>query len=177
MTEFDIMLANIKAYLDSPSSLPFWWTVLIVSLILLPVTLVHGWRKAKANMTEEQRRMMQERWRETQRLSEERAIQREAEREARRKAANPVKTRLLDSGTTTQMRTGGAVHALGRAAVGNLIAGPLGALAGAATTPGRVSERREVAFKVWFEDGHTEVQVLTLPDVRYKKYLELLDVE
>jgi len=92
--------------------------------------------------------------------------------EKRKQMPKPIKTKILDSGSDGT-KSGG----VGRAVVGDIIAGPVGAVVGA-TTSGH-KNKGFTMFKVWYDDGHVEVEKIFHDDrsLKYKKYLELLEDE
>ncbi len=95
---------------------------------------------------------------------------------AERKRTTPAKTHLMDQGYRQIEKGSSELRALGRPAVGDWVAGTPGVLVRAATTPPRRPLKiRTVVFKVWYEDGHTAIEVLHLPDMRYKKYMKLTE--
>ena len=94
------------------------------------------------------------------------------EKELRKAARTPVKTRILDGGTSSSNTHASGV---GRAIVGGIVAGPVGAIVGAATAGSRTTQNNYTMFKIWYGDGHTSVEKVYHTDYHYKKYLELLD--
>ena len=79
-----------------------------------------------------------------------------------------VKTKILDVFSEYTTHKEGVA---GRALVGGIIAGPIGALAGASTAGSRTYEHRKTRFKIWYADGHTAVKVVRNDS---SKYLELI---
>lgn len=79
-----------------------------------------------------------------------------------------VKTKILDSGSD-----GTKAGGVGRAVVGDIIAGPVGAVVGA-TTAGHKNQGFTV-FKVWYDNGDIEVEKIAHSDSKYMEYLKLLD--
>lgn len=86
-----------------------------------------------------------------------------------------VKTKFIDSShtATSQIKTGSAV---GRAAVGGLIAGPVGALVGAGTAKQKTVEHHTTTFMVYYDDGSRKAETVSNGSYQYKRYMELLDV-
>ena len=84
----------------------------------------------------------------------------------------PVKTKILDH-TSGAMKGGGG--GVGRAIIGGAIAGPAGAIVGAGTRKQKFTQNQYTMFKVWYSDGHTEVEKVSHNLPKYKKYLELLE--
>lgn len=84
----------------------------------------------------------------------------------------PVKTKILDHGSgAVEMQKGG----LGRAVVGGVLAGGAGAIIGANTGKRTLKSNSFTAFKVWFDDGHTEIQKVPQESELYLTYLNLLE--
>lgn len=87
-----------------------------------------------------------------------------------------VKTKILDAGTD-----GTKAGGVGRAIVGDMVShavgvkGPVGAIVGA-TTAGHKNKGFTV-FKVWYDDGHTEVEKVPQESPKYLDYLKLLEEE
>lgn len=94
------------------------------------------------------------------------------EKEARRKATTPVKTKILDGGTSSTTTQASGV---GRAIVGGIIAGPTGAIVGAATAGKKTTEHNYTVFKVWYEDGHTDVEKVEHGTKKYDQYIRLIE--
>jgi len=87
-----------------------------------------------------------------------------------------VKTKILDAGTD-----GTKAGGVGRAIVGDVVShavgvkGHVGAIVGA-TTAGHKNKGFTV-FKVWYDDGHTDVERVAHDDPKYMDYLKLLEDE
>jgi len=96
----------------------------------------------------------------------------EEEREARKKATTPIKTKILDGGTSATTTKAGGV---GRAIAGGIVAGPIGAVVGAATAGHKTTSTNYTVFKIWYQDGHSEVEQVEHGTAKYKKYLELIE--
>lgn len=85
-----------------------------------------------------------------------------------------VKTKILDSGSD-----GTKAGGVGRAIVGDMIShavgvkGPVGAIVGA-TTAGHENKSFTI-FKVWYDDGHEEIEKVMHDDEKYMRYLDLLE--
>ena len=85
-----------------------------------------------------------------------------------------VKTKILDSGSD-----GTKAGGVGRAIVGDMIShavgvkGPVGAIVGA-TTAGHENKSFTI-FKVWYDDGHEEIEKVMHNDEKYMRYLDLLE--
>lgn len=86
-----------------------------------------------------------------------------------------VRTKFIDSShtATSQTKAGSVV---GRAAVGSLIAGPVGALVGAGTAKHRIVEHHTTTFMVYYDDGSRKAETVSNGSYQYKQYMELLDV-
>lgn len=93
----------------------------------------------------------------------------------RKKEPQAIKTRFIDSSYTTQSRvkTGSAV---GRAAVGSLIAGSVGAMVGAGTAKHRTIEHHTTTFMVYYDNDSRKVETVKNGTYKYNKYMELLDM-
>ena len=85
-----------------------------------------------------------------------------------------VKTKILDTGSD-----GTKAGGVGRAIVGDMIShavgvkGPVGAIVGA-TTAGHENKSFTI-FKVWYDDGHEEIEKVMHDDEKYMRYLDLLE--
>ena len=85
-----------------------------------------------------------------------------------------VKTKILDSGSD-----GTKAGGVGRAIVGDMVShavgvkGPVGAIVGA-TTAGHENKSFTI-FKVWYDDGHEEIEKVMHNDEKYMRYLDLLE--
>ena len=85
-----------------------------------------------------------------------------------------VKTKILDTGSD-----GTKAGGVGRAIVGDMIShavgvkGPVGAIVGA-TTAGHENKSFTI-FKVWYDDGHEEIEKVMHNDEKYMRYLDLLE--
>ena len=80
----------------------------------------------------------------------------------------PVRTKILDTSSD-----GTQANGVGRAVVGGLVAGSLGAVVGA-TTAGHKNKGFTI-FKVWYSDGSTQIEKVFHKDYKYREYLELLE--
>ena len=86
----------------------------------------------------------------------------------------PVRTKILDTGSD-----GTKAGGVGRAIVGDMIShavgvkGPVGAIVGA-TTAGHENKSFTI-FKVWYDDGHEEIEKVMHNDEKYMRYLDLLE--
>ena len=83
-----------------------------------------------------------------------------------------VKTKILDHGSGNLVGSGGGV---GRAIVGGALFGSTGAIVGAATRKQKYAQTQYTMFKVWYPDGHTEIEQVEHGTAKYKKYLELIE--
>lgn len=79
-----------------------------------------------------------------------------------------VKTKILDGGSD-----GTKAGGVGRAIVGDIVAGPVGAVVGAATAGHK--NMGFTVFKVWYDDGHDDVEKIAHDDPKYMEYLKLLE--
>ena len=124
-------------------------------------------------------------------LKEERAAQRakrEEERAARRASGDtagarfvqsvkasmdvhPVKTQIIGIGHN-EKKTG----TVGRAVVGAAVAGPVGALVGAASA-GTKQVGDNVSFLVYYSDDHKDIVTVPKGSGRYKELMAILDTE
>jgi len=88
-----------------------------------------------------------------------------------------LKTVLLDKhGNTVSTTRTSTSSALGRGLVGGAVAGPLGAVAGAATAKQRTvsSSDDEYIFRVYWGDQTVTVEKCRYGDYWYKRYIEKL---
>lgn len=84
----------------------------------------------------------------------------------------PVKTKILDHSNGQLVGNGGGV---GRAIVGGAIAGEVGAIIGASTRKQKFTQKQYTIFRVWYQDGHDEVEKVEHGTAKYKRYLKLLE--
>ena len=97
-----------------------------------------------------------------------------AKREQRALAQTVVKTKILDSHSTMTSK-GSVASSVGRAAVGNFIAGPIGAVVGASTGKRTYHEYKNTTFKVWYGDGSTKIKTVSSGSYDWKQYMEKLE--
>lgn len=86
-----------------------------------------------------------------------------------------IKTRFIDSSHTATSKTKTS-SAVGRAAVGGLIAGPVGALVGAGTAKQKTVEHHTTTFMVYYDDGSKKVETVSNGSYQYDRYMQLLDM-
>ena len=82
-----------------------------------------------------------------------------------------VKTRIVDVKSKHTTYNNGT----GRAVAGYIIAGPVGGLVGAMTGKSTEFEEKETTFKVWYADGHTDIETVRNGTEKWKKYLNLME--
>lgn len=91
-----------------------------------------------------------------------------------------IKTKYIDSDHTvtqeTKVSTGSAI---GRAIVGDFVAGPIGAIIGSATAKEKVTihEKHTTTFMVYYSDGRRDYQTVENETELYKLYMEKLDLD
>lgn len=92
-----------------------------------------------------------------------------------RRQPQAIKTKFIDSShtATSRAKTGSAV---GRAAVGGMIAGPIGAIVGASTAKHKTTEHHTTTFMVYYDDGTRKVETVSNGSYQYDKYMKLLDM-
>lgn len=91
-----------------------------------------------------------------------------------------VKTKFVDSfHTVTPVVKSHPIKTLGGAMLGDAIAGPWGAIIGAAAVEPDVSvrEKREILFMVYYADGSVKSETVNFGSDRYKLYMEKLEPE
>ena len=102
------------------------------------------------------------------------AKRREKERRERDKSA--VSATLITTRQRTETRKS-VFGTVGRAAVGSMLAGPMGAFIGAATTPGKtVTTSEKAVFRVVYASGRVDVEKVDVGSARFKELVKLLDV-
>ena len=90
-----------------------------------------------------------------------------------------VKTMLLDKHDNSHSSTRTSTSsALGRGIVGAAIAGPIGALAGAATARSETvtNSDTEYTFKVWWSDDTTTIERCKYDDANYRRFIEKIEL-
>lgn len=91
-----------------------------------------------------------------------------------------VKTAIVDSShiatSSSKAKTGSAV---GRAVVGGMVAGPIGAIIGAGTAKQKttVTEHHTTTFMIWYTDGTRQHKTVENGGMWYNLYMEKLDIE
>ena len=98
------------------------------------------------------------------------------EKERKEQDKHPVSATLITTRQKTETRKS-VFGTIGRAAIGSAIAGPMGALIGAATTPGKTAITAEKAvFRVVYARGRVDVEEVAVGSARFKELSKLLDV-
>ena len=90
-----------------------------------------------------------------------------------------VKTKIVDSShTATASSKTSTASAIGRAAVGSAIAGPIGAVVGASTAKQRttVSEKHTTTFMIYFSDGSRKHETVDNNSQKYELYMRKLEL-
>lgn len=93
-----------------------------------------------------------------------------------KKPPEPIKTKFIDSShtVTSQVSTSSAV---GRAVIGGMIAGSVGAVIGAGTAKQNTYEKNTTTFMVYYDDGSRKVETVSNNSYIYKKYMNLLELD
>ena len=84
-----------------------------------------------------------------------------------------VKAEILSTGNGRAVTRTSVGSALGRAAVGGMLAGSVGAVAGAATGKKTTRFRGETTFRLTYGDGHTEIETVSDGTPVWEKYMKL----
>ena len=90
-----------------------------------------------------------------------------------------VKTKFIDSShTATSTSRTSTSSAIGRAAVGSMIAGPVGAVVGASTAKQRhtVNEHHTTTFMVYYSDGTHRHETVENNSSKYNLYMSKLEL-
>lgn len=113
-------------------------------------------------------------------FSREKAGKTKADKERREWLLNNIKkTKLITvdgQGSTSVTKSGGVI---GRAAVGTLIAGPVGGIIGASTARKRTTTTNEPSkymFMVYYKDGTRERDTVTEKDWEFEIYMDYIDL-
>ena len=85
-----------------------------------------------------------------------------------------MKAEILSHGDGRAVSKGSIGSALGRAAVGGMIAGGAGAFAGAVTGKRTTKFRGETTFRLTYGDGHTEIETVMDQTPIWEKYMKLV---
>lgn len=88
-----------------------------------------------------------------------------------------VKAEILSHGDGRAVSKGSIGSALGRAAVGGMIAGGAGAFAGAVTGKRTTKFRGETTFRLTYGDGHTEIETVMDQTPIWEKYMKLVPAQ
>lgn len=94
-------------------------------------------------------------------------------------SASVVKTKFIDSShTATSTSRTSTSSAIGRAAVGSMIAGPVGAVVGASTAKQRhtVNEHHTTTFMVYYSDGTHRHETVENNSSKYNLYMSKLEL-
>ena len=96
------------------------------------------------------------------------------EKERKEQDKRPVSATLITTRQKTETRKS-VFGTIGRAAVGSMLAGPMGALIGAATTPGKtVATSEKAVFRVVYASGRVDVEEVAVGSARFKELSKLL---
>lgn len=101
-------------------------------------------------------------------------IERHAALQKERDDKTPARTRLLTDQSTYTSK-GSLTSAAGRAVVGNLVAGPIGAMVGAGTAKRTTQEQKSQVFKVWYKSGREGIETAAVGSARWKELIEKLE--
>ena len=87
-----------------------------------------------------------------------------------------LKTRYMSGDTvvTSKLSTSSAV---GRAVVGNAIAGDVGAIVGASTAKQKTKEKHTTTFLVFYKDGHKNLETVEDGTLQFEVYVDKLEIE
>lgn len=87
-----------------------------------------------------------------------------------------LKTRYMSGDTvvTSKLSTSSAV---GRAVVGNAIAGDVGAIVGASTAKQKIKEKHTTTFLVFYKDGHKNLETVENGTLQFEVYVDKLEIE
>lgn len=88
-----------------------------------------------------------------------------------------VKAEIIAHGDGRAVSKGSLGSALGRAAVGGMIAGGAGAFAGAVTGKRTTKFRGETTFRLTYGDGHTEIETVMDQTPIWEKYMKLVPAQ
>lgn len=88
-----------------------------------------------------------------------------------------VKAEIIAHGDGRAVSKGSLGSALGRAAVGGMIAGGAGAFAGAVTGKRTTKFRGETTFRLTYQDGHTEMETVMDQTPIWEKYMKLVPAQ
>lgn len=98
------------------------------------------------------------------------------ENERRQLDEKILKTRYMSGDTvvTSKLSTSSAV---GRAVVGNAIAGDVGAIVGASTAKQKTKEKHTTTFLVFYKDGHKNLETVEDGTLQFEVYVDKLEIE
>lgn len=111
---------------------------------------------------------------EFQRKVEERRAVTLAKQEQQALARTVVKTKILDSQSTMTSK-GSMVSSAGRAVLGGMVAGTIGAIIGGSTGKRTIQEYKSTTFKVWYGDGSIKIKTVSNGSYDWKQYMEKLE--
>lgn len=102
--------------------------------------------------------------------------QQEYEEQKRQLADTILKTRYMSGDTvvTSKLSTSSAV---GRAVVGNAIAGDVGAIVGASTAKQKTKEKHTTTFLVFYKDGNKNLETVEDGTLQFEVYVDKLEIE
>ena len=87
-----------------------------------------------------------------------------------------LKTRYMSGDTIVTSKTSTS-SAVGRAVVGNAIAGDVGAIVGASTAKQKVKEKHTTTFLVFYKDGHKNLETVEDGTLQFEVYVDKLEIE
>lgn len=102
--------------------------------------------------------------------------QREYEEQKRQIADKILKTRYMNGDTVVTSKLS-ASSAVGRAVVGNAIAGDIGAIVGASTAKQKTKEKHTTTFLVFYKDGHKNIETVEDGTLQFEVYVDKLEIE
>ena len=85
-----------------------------------------------------------------------------------------VKAEIMTNGIGYTTSKGSMASSVGRAAVGGALFGGAGAIGGAASGKRTMKHRGETTFKLYYEDGHTEIETVMDQTPIWEKYMKLV---
>jgi len=101
-------------------------------------------------------------------------------RENKIKRETVIKTKFIDSSHTATSSSRTKVgSAAGRAIVGGMIAGPVGAIIGGGTGKKKttITEHHTTTFMVYYKDGTHKAETVENNTTRYQIYMDRLEME
>ena len=150
--------------------------ILIMAVLVIWMIVASEIRKRKNGGVDPVQEEQRQRFEEARERNHERRMEYRARLQEQKDDTVPVRTKVLYD-TSTYTSKGSVGSAAGRAVVGSMIAGPVGAVVGAGTAKRTTQEQKQTTFKVWYKSGREAVETVVNGTEKWMKYMSLVDKE